>query len=345
MHLSDFIVTYRNYNCFKLLSRRSRSRDRRSRSTERLRRRSSRSPASRRYSPRRRSRTRTRSRSVEKRTRKRSPFINELARQLRNEAMMPTGVNSGGYVPPATMEEIAPLLNPSSVYQQEAEPRPPPPQPPPPPSVAPSTYIHQPGPLAPPPPPSSILPIPTGPPFMNFEPMSGVPPMNFEPMPPHTLPPAEYSSGPVMYNQPNVVPPIQPPLPPSAICPTLLPVPVPSPQPVPAPVMDHTQIPYNPSHTMSSVRRSPIRQFESTSKPTNQSTASSTSSQNYAERGTSATSYTEFHAPREERMKTPEPPVISKPKVIFDTYNSDEYFDFVFNSTRSVYRYVEINVY
>lgn len=248
-------------------------------------------------------------------------------------------------MPPATMEEIAPLLNPSSVYQQEAEPRPPPPQPPPPPSVAPSTYIHQPGPLAPPPPPSSILPMPTGPPFMNFEPMPGVPPMNFEPMPPHTLPPAEYSSGPVMYNQPNVVPPIQPPLPPSAICPTLLPAPVPSPQPVPAPVMDHTQIPYNPSHTMSSVRRSPIRQFESTSKPTNHSIASSTSSQNYAERGTSATSYTEFHAPREERMKTPEPPVISKPKVIFDTYNSDEYFDFVFNSTRSVYRYVEINVY
>lgn len=291
--------------------RRSRSHDRRSRSTER-RRRSSRSPTSRRYSPRRRSRTR--SRSVEKRTRKRSPFINELARQLRNEAMMPTGVNTTGYVPPATMEGIAPLLNPP-VYQQEAEPRPPPP--PPPPSVAPSTYMHQPGPLAPPLPSSSMLPIPSGPPFVNFESMPGVPSMNFEPMPPplpmpsHILPPAEYSSGPVMYNQSNA-PPIQPPPPPSTICPALLPTPVPSPQPVPAPVMDHTQISYNPSHTMTSVQRSPIRQFESSSKPSNHSTAPSTSSQNYAERGSA--SYTEFHAPHEERMKTPEPPVISKPK-------------------------------
>ncbi|XP_050463382.1 serine/arginine repetitive matrix protein 1-like [Cataglyphis hispanica] len=289
--------------------RRSRSHDRRSRSTERQRRRSSRSPASRRYSPRRRSRTRTRSRSVEKRTRKRSPFINELARQLRNEAMKPTSMNSSGYVPPATMEGIAPLLNPP-VYQQEAEPRPPPP--PPPPSAS-STYMHQPGPHAPPLPPSSMLPIPSGPPFINYESMPGVPPMNFEPMPPpapsHILPPADYSSAPVMYNQPNVVPPP----PPSAICPTLLPTPVLSPQPVPAPVMDHTQIPYNPSHTMASVRRSPIRQFESTSKSSNHSTAPSTASQNYTERG-SATSYTEFHAPHEERMKTPEPPVISKPK-------------------------------
>lgn len=224
--------------------------------------------------------------------------------------MKPTGMNSSGYVPPATMEGIAPLLNPP-VYQQEAEPRPPPP---PPPSAS-STYMHQPGPHAPPLPPSSMLPIPSGPPFINYESMPGVPPMNFEPMPPpapsHILPPADYSSGPVMYNQPNVVPPP----PPSAICPALLPTPVLSPQPVPAPVMDHTQIPYNPSHTMGSVRRSPIRQFESTSKSSNHSTAPSTSSQNYTERG-SATSYTEFHAPHEERMKTPEPPVISKPKVI-----------------------------
>ncbi|XP_072753833.1 uncharacterized protein [Anoplolepis gracilipes] len=294
--------------------RRSRSHDRRSRSTERLRRRSSRSPASRRYSPRRRSRTRTRSRSVEKRTRKRSPFINELARQLRNEAMMPTGVNSGGYVQPA-MEGIAPLLNPLPVYQQEPEPRPPPPPSSAPASIAPPTYMHQPGP--PSLPPSSMLPISSGLPFMNFEPISSVPPMNFEPPPPpppsHILPPTEYSSGPVMYNQPNVTPPIQAPLPPSAIRPPLLPAPVPAPQPVPAPVMDHTQIPYNPSHTMSSVRRSPIRQFESLNKPSNHSIAApSTSSQNYAERGSA--SYTEFHAPHKERVKTPEPPVISKPK-------------------------------
>lgn len=304
--------------------RRSRSRDRRSRSMERLRRRSSRSPASRRYSPRsRRSRTRSRSRSVEKRARKRSPFINELARQLRNEAMKPTGVNSGGYAPPATMEEIAPLLNPSSAYQQEAESRPPPPSqppppppPPPPPSVPPSTYLHQPG-LVPPPPPSSLLPMPSGPPFMNFEPMPGVPPMNFDLMLSHNLPPADYSSGPVMYNQPNIIPsPIQTPLPPTICPPGLLPTPVPSPQPVPAPVMDHTQISYNQSHPMSSVRRSPTRQFESASKSLNHppTASSSTSSQNYAASRGSTTSYSEFHPPHEERMKTPEPPVISKPK-------------------------------
>ncbi|XP_067210872.1 serine/arginine repetitive matrix protein 1 isoform X2 [Linepithema humile] len=286
--------------------RRSRSRDRRSRSTERLRRRSSRSPVSRRYSPRHRSRTR--SRSVEKRPRKRSPFINELARQLRDGAMKPTGVNTGGYVPSATMEEIfAPILN-ASEFNQEAEPRPPP-------SVA-SSYVHQPGPLPPPPPPppaaSSMLPMAGGPSFMNFEP---IPPMNFEPIPPpHTLPPAEYSSGPVMYNQPSSVP-VQapPPPPPPTIRSSLLSTPVPPPQPVPAPIMDHTQMPYNPSHGMPSVRQSPIHQFESSSKSSNHSAAPSTSSQSYTERG-SSTSYNEFRAPREERMKTPEPPVISKPK-------------------------------
>lgn len=282
-----------------MLSRRSRSRDRRSRSTERLRRRSSRSPVSRRYSPRHRSRTR--SRSMEKRPRKRSPFINELARQLRDGAMKPTGVNTGGYVPPATIEEIAPLLN-ASGFKQEAEPRPPP--------SVPSSYMHQPGPL-PPPAASSMLPMAGGPPFMNFE---SIPPMNFEPIPPpHTLPPAEYSSGPVMYNQLNSAP-VQapPPPPPPTIRPPLLSTPVPPPQPVPAPVMDHTQISYNPSHGMPSVRQSSIHQFES-SKSSNHSATPSTSSQSYTERGSS---YNEFHATREERMKTPEPPVISKPKVI-----------------------------
>ena len=99
-------------------SRRSRSRDRqRSRSTDRLRRKISRSPINRRYSPRRRSRTR--SRSLERR-RKRSPFINELTRQLRNEAIMTSHMNAG-YTHPSSMDGIPPLMN--NIYQQETESR------------------------------------------------------------------------------------------------------------------------------------------------------------------------------------------------------------------------------
>ncbi|XP_018369502.1 PREDICTED: protein SON-like isoform X1 [Trachymyrmex cornetzi] len=281
--------------------RRSRSRDRRSRSMERSRRRLSRSPVSRRYSPRRR----TRSRSLEKRPRKRSPFINELARQLGHEAMS-TAVNTSGYVPSATMEGIAPLLNPST-YQQEADRALPPTQPPPP------------QPPLPPPSSSAMLPpMSSGPSFMNFEPIPTAPLMNFEPMPPPsmaptiapTMTPTSYASGPVMYNQPNAAAAAPPPV----MCSPLLPVP--SPQPVPPPVMDRAHASYNPSYTAPFVQQSSIRQFESSKKSVNHSATSSTSShkQNYAEHG-SATSYEDVYSPpQQERMKTPEPPIISKPK-------------------------------
>lgn len=270
-------------------------------------RRLSRSPMSRRYSPRRRSRTR--SRSLEKRTRKRSPFINELARQLRNEA------NTSGYVPPATMEGIAPLLNLPTYKQEEARPQPPaqpPPLPPPPPPVAPP-YVHQSGSLPPPPPPSSssamLPPMPSGP-FMNFEPIPAtVPLMNFEPVPPTpNLTPANYSSGPVMYNQPNAT--IQAPSP-SVMCSPLLPMS--SPQPVPPPAMDRAHVSYNPSYTVP-FQQSPI---QPPNKPLNHSTTPSTSSQNYTEHGPTTSSYNEAYSPQQERIKTPEPPIISKkPKVI-----------------------------
>ncbi|XP_071632884.1 uncharacterized protein [Temnothorax longispinosus] len=304
--------------------RRSRSRDRRSRSTERPRKRSSRSPTgrrasrspvSRRYSPRRRSRTR--SRSLEKRVRKRSPFINELARQLRNEAMS-TGANTSGYVPSATMEGIAPLLNPPT-YKQEAESRPQPPAhpppaqpPPPPPSVAPP-YTHQPG-----PPSSSMLPPMLTGSFMNFESMPATAsPMNFEPMPPTSLtpnlPPANYSSGPVMYNQPNAAAVPQAP-PQSVMCSPLLPMPIPSPQPVPPPMMDHTHMSYNPSYTVPFIQQTPVHQFEPPNKPLNRSATPSTS-QSYTEHGPAASSsYNEAYSPPQERIKTPEPPIISKRK-------------------------------
>ncbi|XP_076757835.1 uncharacterized protein LOC143427509 isoform X3 [Xylocopa sonorina] len=260
--------------------RRSRSRDRqRSRSMERLRRKASRSPIGRRYSPRRRSRTR--SRSMERR-RKRSPFINELNRQLRNEAIMTSHMNTG-YTHTAPMEGIPPMMN--NVYQPEGEPRPPLPMPP---------YIHQSG-LAPPMQPPNVP--PGGPPFMNFENSSQ--PMNFDPVPMHPLPQTEYVSGPVMYNQSNtgaIQPPHRPPL---------LPAPVSPPQHEPsASTVEHVQ-PYNSSHGIPPARQSPIQNFDFTNK--------SKDNQSYRERRFTD-SYNGYHASQEERLKTPEPPVISDTK-------------------------------
>ncbi|XP_076236293.1 uncharacterized protein LOC143180447 isoform X1 [Calliopsis andreniformis] len=264
--------------------RRSRSRERqRSRSMDRLRRKISRSPIGRRYSPRRRSRTR--SRSLERRTRKRSPFINELTRQLRNEALVTSHINTG-YAPPPPMDGIPPMIN-TNVYQPEAEPRPPMPMPP---------YMHQPGLLPTPIPPPG--PAPGGPPFMNFENSSQ--PMNFEPVPVHPLPQTEYVSGPVMYNQPNssIQPPHRPPV---------LPAPISPPQPEPAPgPMDHAPGVYNSSHGIPPPQQSPIQNFEFSHKPKD------SSPQNYRERRFTD-SYNGYHA-SEERLKTPEPPVISDTK-------------------------------
>ncbi|XP_014478204.1 PREDICTED: bromodomain-containing protein 4-like isoform X2 [Dinoponera quadriceps] len=282
--------------------RRSRSRDRRSRSTEHPRRRSSRSPMNRRYSPRRRSRTR--SRSPEKRPRKRSPFINELARQLRDESLKPpSGGNAnsnsaGGY-------SATPMLNVpyqsdtadtgrqvlgGPVYMHQPGPRPPlqpPPQPPPP----------------PPPPPQSSSVMPG---FINFE--MPVVPMTFEmPITPQTLPPADYSSGPVMYNQSNAVSVPAPP-PPPGVHPPLHPASASPPEPVPAP-MDHGQLPYNPS-LMSSAQQ-PIHQFEN--KPSIAALAAAASLQSY-EQKSSYNNAPYHHQLHDQRLKTPEPPVISKSK-------------------------------
>ncbi|KAG7199425.1 hypothetical protein KM043_014053 [Ampulex compressa] len=279
--------------------RRSRSRDRqRSRSVERLRRRS-RSPISRRYSPRRRSRTR--SRSVDRRTRKRSPFINELARQLRNEAIIPPCVNTG-YMQHTPIDGMSPLMN-VPMYQPEPDPRP---------QMPPHAYMHQSGPSTPPPPP----PPPTLPPgvsinsgaapYMNFDMQNQ--PVNFDSMSLHTMPQAEYSSGPVLYNQPNTGSHQ------TTIRPSLLPMPVPSPQPVPAPgVIDHGQGKYNTMQRAPPIRRSPPRSYEPLNKSVTNMSIASSCSQSYKDHR-SAPAYNGFHAPREERLKTPEPPVISASK-------------------------------
>ncbi|KAK1137488.1 hypothetical protein K0M31_001995 [Melipona bicolor] len=261
--------------------RRSRSRDRqRSRSTDRLRRKVSRSPISRRYSPRRRSRTR--SRSLERR-RKRSPFINELTRQLRNEAIMTSHMNTG-YTHPSSIDGIPPLMN--NVYQQETEPRS---------SIPMPSYMHQTG-LAPP---ISSNITTGGPTFMNFE--NSPQPMNFDSVPLHQLPQTEYVSGPVMYNQPNTGS-IQ-----STHRPTLLPAPISSPQHESATsTVDHVQT-YDSSHGIPSTHQSPIQNFEFSNK------SKDTISQNYRERGFTD-SYNGYHTSQEERLKTPEPPVISDTK-------------------------------
>lgn len=226
---------------------------------------------------------------------------------------MSTGVNTSGYARPATMEGIAPLFN-SSTFKQEAEPRPPtqpPPSqpPPPPPSVAPP-YVHPTG-LTPPLPSAMIPPMSSGPPFINFEPVPAATPlMNFEPMPPPslvpTMTPTSYASGPILYNQPNAAAP-----PPPVMCSPLLPIPTPSPQPVPPPMMDHAHMSYNSSYTIPFIQQPPV-QFEPPKKPSNHSTIPSTSSQSYTE----SSSYNEAYSPHQERVKTPEPPIISKSKVI-----------------------------
>lgn len=282
--------------------RRSRSRDRqRSRSMERFRRRS-RSPINRRYSPRRRSRTR--SRSLERRTRKRSPFINELARQLRNEAM----ISNSTYISVSSMEGISPIMN-APVYTQEAEVRVPLSQP----------YMHQGGPPTTaqppqPPPPPSVLPMPSGvPQFMNFDIPAPPPSMGFDGASLHPMPPAHYSSGPVMYNhnavQTNAGMTTQ-----TGPRTALLPTPQQAtPQPVPAPgTMDHQVMGYVPQHGLPPVV-SHLDLSNNVGKPSNASVVLPPSSPNYKDHRPSLSSHNGFQL-REERLKTPEPPVISDTK-------------------------------
>jgi len=166
------------------------------------------------------------------------------------------------------------------------------------------------------------MPLPAGLPFMGFESMSAMPPMTFhEPMAPHPISAAEYVSGPVMYNQSNNTGPVQQPPSLQVVRPPLLSAPasVSSPQPVPAPVMDHMQMPYKALHVnVPPVQTTLLHQFEDTTncKSTTSHVTSAASSQIYKERGSTTLYNADFHAPREERLKTPEPPIISKPKVI-----------------------------
>ncbi|XP_015518366.2 stress response protein nst1 isoform X1 [Neodiprion lecontei] len=287
---------------YKPSSRRSRSRERhRSRSPDRHRRKYSRSPGDRRGSPRWRSRSGSRGRSPQRRTRKRSPFINEIRRQFRNEStrqqqqqqQQPPSANLGYLIPPM-MSGMPPMGSPIYPHEQEQHP--------------PFMPHHPPGPQG------LIMP---GPPqgFMNFDPAHPhmAPSINYDPSAPQLMIQSEFSAGPVIYGQ-HAPAPVQPPL---------LPLPVPSPQPVPAPgpIMEQGPLMYNQLHHLAPLLPTPGKEQTDLSSrrsvsPQARSVRSNTP-RSYRGMRRSTTPYNDVHSSHEERLKTPEPPVISNSKASF----------------------------
>ncbi|XP_008543212.1 uncharacterized protein LOC103568233 [Microplitis demolitor] len=267
----------------RIVGRRSRSRDRlRSRSQDRFRRRWSRSPVGRRTSPRRRSV----SKSPDHR-RKRTPFIDELARQFRDNPILPAESINPGYMH-QSMRGIQPqqqppsLLGPGPVHSQM--------------SGLPQHYM----------PLQESLPSmnagPSGPPsYMPYESLATAgSSMNFEPLPMHAISQPDYTTGPVVYNQSNPIP--MHGTPSRSGFGQILSR---SPQPVPAPpteqsIMEsifHQQV---STQIQASPSPQPERMFNS-------------GHHMYSERSSSA--YNGGHSSsRRDRLKTPEPPVISKSK-------------------------------
>ena len=162
----------------------------------------------------------------------------------------------------------------------------------------------------------------SGPPFINFDMRPPRPMMNFDQMPAHLRPP-DFASGLGMYGQPNSAPgsgPVPAPVPvpalslasgPLILGPPGLPLPVPSPQPVPAPgPLDHPSM-YNQS-------RLPVSQISPNHKSmeVNRNMNHPSQQSGYHDRRLSSP-YNIHEMTRDERLKTPEPPVISDSKVIF----------------------------
>ncbi|XP_034938484.1 serine/arginine repetitive matrix protein 2-like isoform X2 [Chelonus insularis] len=259
----------------RIIGRRSRSRERRrSRSMERFHRaRWSRSPIGRHGD----SRHRSYSKSPDRR-RKRSPFINEITRQFRNEDLMPTDSMNQGYMHqqpvPRNMQQPQPpmMMNPPLHTSMNAPTQ---------------HYIPHPEPLSMHGPSGSSQ-------YMSYDVPQG-PPMSFESMAVHSMGPTEYSAGPVLYNQPtNPVSMHQPHS-------DYAGVPMRSPQPVPAPSVDQPII-YNSQNSLAPMQLSPSSQPDR-----NQSDMGH---HVYSER---EVSYNGSSMQR-ERLKTPEPPVISNTK-------------------------------
>lgn len=272
-------------------SRRSRSRDRHRSSSIERRKRYSRSP---------RRRSHSRSRSPDRR-RKRSPFINEIARQLRNEMEVASTLNR--YSGPVNVSSSSfhidsqsrlPLLpNPNFASQGPVIAGP---------SSMPSA-IGPPGINAPPGMPGGA---PRATPFINFDLLPPGPIINFDqPMPVHLRPP-DFTPG----FGPVPVP-LGPPPPGQLILgPSGLPLPVPSPQPVPAPGISEPPSVYNSL-------RQPMTQIPSSQNllETNKNSINSSQQATYHDCRPSSP-YNIHEMTQEERLKTPEPPVISNSKVI-----------------------------
>ena len=228
---------------------------------------------SRRSSPKRHSR----SRSPERRAaRKRSPFINEIARQFRNEGLFSTGP-SPGFLP-----GIPPLMNPGFPHEQPSTPGPPPPM---------SQFVHH-------------HPAPPSNHFGNHH-FGSFEQMNFEPVPP---PQPDYAAGPIMYNPAQGV--MQPPILGTVSIGTMH-----SPQPVPPPR------PLNVTSSMKFGNQTtrcivtipmdgpPLRSHTDTIP------SRSPTPPRRAYKETASKSTHSYESRRTERLKTPEPPIISNSKV------------------------------
>lgn len=161
----------------------------------------------------------------------------------------------------------------------------------------------------------------SGPPFINFDPQPPRPMMNFDQMSAHLCLP-DFPPGSAAYGQSNpalgsgpVPVPVPVPVPgpasgSSILGPPGLPLPVPSPQPVPAPGPVDKPFMYNQS-------RLPVRQISPKHKSVevNRNINHPSQQSGYHERGPSSP-YNVHEKTRDERLKTPEPPVISDSKVI-----------------------------
>lgn len=231
-------------------------------------------------------RTRSRSRTPDRRARKRSPFINEITRQFEKEGLLPSTFLPG--IPPRMGQGYA---------QGQASPVPPPLMPP---------FMHHPG----PPRPSGMQHLQPGPQFVNLEPPPPIgPPVNFEPPrgAPMPMPQPDYTAGPVLYAQAN--PPGVMQLPGRG--PSHLPLPMHSPQPVPAPVpMELSSMSFDQTRCIVNIPATPQQQPQQPPEPTKRRPASPRMP--YQEFVSASSNY---HVQRPERLKTPEPPIISNSKV------------------------------
>lgn len=280
-------------------ARRSRSRDRhRSRSGDRYRKRWSRSPNARRSTSRRRSSSRrhSRTKSPDRRvTRKRSPFINEIARQFGAEGLMQGG-QTPGFLP-----GIPPLLT-AGFSQDQISPVPPP--------TSMQQFMHHPGPPGP-----SGMHMQQGgnQQFVNFDPRT---PINFEAArgPLLHTPQPDFSAAAMMYNQTNQLRPLQQQQQ-GLLGPPMLSMPMTSPQPVPAPVESSASMSYLQNRGVPTI---PTETLQLHMEMTNRRGKSPNPS--YTNLHSNSSAYNGIEPHHLERLKTPDPPVISKVTIVFQTF-------------------------